>query len=1157
MVKSQLAKSTFREIKSSMGRFLAILSIIGLGVGFFAGLKIAREAMVATVEGYLREHTFYDYRLLSTLGFDGEGVDYLNALEDVAAAEGSLSFDVLYRLESLSDLSGPEHTGSQGAVKTHSLTERLNTVKLLAGRMPENDNECVADANLLGEEDLGSVLVLSEENDEETLEHFTWRQYNVVGIVQSPLYLQYERGNTSLGTGRLAGFVYLLPQGYAEDYYTEIYVSFAGDFSLYSDEYKAYIDQVEKAWEDYEKQAADLRYQSILADAYEELDEAKQEFEEKKAEGEAELADAAATLADAEEQLADGEQALADAYEELADGEKTLAEKERELRDAMATLAEKEQEFADGEKALQDGVNEWNDSSAYLNSSQSSLEAAAAQVAAQRVLLAEAQEQMLDALKQQEILSPDAGPAELQKMISDMDASLADLEEALDTLTKDNSRSEAEKQDEYAYLNQKILGVKAQLKQFEPYRQDLQEYLDGEAQLSAAEARISAGFAQINDGKNQLAAAWMEIQDAAIELEKGRQALEDARVEIADGEKALEDAKKELADARVTLEEKTAELEDAQAEYEDGLQEYLDAQAEFDEKIADAQAQIDDAEAELADLKEPDTYLLGRDTNVGYVCFENDSGIVEGIANIFPAFFILVAVLVCITTMNRMVEEQRTQIGVLKAIGYGEGAIMSKYMIYSGLASVVGCVVGFFLGTWAFPNVIWAAYGIMYRAEDLVYVLDWKMAVFCLAVAILCSVGTTWFSCRVELSQVAAQLMRPKAPKAGKRVFLERIPVIWNRLSFLRKVSFRNIFRYKKRLFMMIVGISGCTALLVTGFGIKDSIADIATMQFEKIQIFDLGVALQDPADAATEEDFGLMQRSGVEDYLCVMEKNMDLVTDAGVKSIYLIAGEPGRMPDFLDLHTGGGDKIPYPGQGECVISDKLSAQYGILPGDTVLLRDDKMRELHLTVAAVSENYIYNYVHISEATWENQMKEATERKTVYVNVQTDVDVHEMAAALMQLDNVSNVTVNQDTMDRIGSMMASLNIIVVAVIISAAGLAFIVLYNLTNINITERIREIATIKVLGFYKKETQSYVFRENLILSVLGMLLGLVLGKWLHGFVMHEVQIDMISFIVYIKPISYVYSGLLTIGFAWFVGKAMGGKLENISMTESLKSVD
>ena len=1114
MVKSQLRKSTFREIKSSMGRFLSIMAIIGLGVGFFAGLKIARQAMVETVEGYLAEHVFYDYRILSTLGFEQESVDYLQRQEDVAAAEGALSFDALYYVDAFEG----ETEQGQGVLKFHSLTEQLNTVKLTAGRMPETPYECVVDNNLFAEDVLGSKLVLAQENEEETLEHFAAGEYTVVGLIQSPLYLQYERGNTSLGSGRLSGFAYLPRDGFAEDYYTELYVSFEEGYGLYSDEYEEYLDQTEDTWESYGRQAADLRYETILADAEEELADARTEFEDQKAEGEAELADAAAELKDAEEELVDGEKQLADAREELDDGWKTLRKNKKDLEDARAEVIQKEAELLDGEQKLQEGIDSWNENNSTLKASQNSLNSQKNALAAKKKTLTKAKTDLAAQLAGFGLHEED----------------LADVEKLLEKL-KGTMTSE-----QLADLEKKLLDLAA-----------------GEAQIAAGESQLAAAEAQLSSGSRELANAWAEIENSQKELEEGRQAIADAWAEIEDGEQAVKDAEAELLEAEDTIREKEAELADGWAEYEDGLREYQDAKAEFDEKIADAEAELRDAEQELADLEPPDVYLLGRNTNVGYVCFENDSSIVEGIALVFPVFFVLVAALVCITTMNRMVEEQRTQIGVLKAIGYGESNVMSKYLTYSGLASVIGCVVGFLLGTWVFPRVIWAAYGIMYKTEALVYVFDLRLAVIALAVSLLCSMGTTWLSCRVELSQVAAQLMRPKSPKAGKRVFLEYIPFLWNRLSFLRKVSLRNIFRYKKRLFMMILGISGCTALLVTGFGIKDSIADIATKQFQEIQVFDLAVAFRDPVQGTSLAELDDLKEQGIDTYLCVMEKNMDLVTENGIKSIYLIVGDAQMMPTFVDLHTESGEDISYPGPGEGVISNKLADEYGVQVGDTITLRDEEMRELKLKITAIQQNYIYNYVHISETAWVEQMGEEPQRKTAYVNVRVQADVHETAAALMKLENVSNVTVNQDTMERVGSMMASLNIIVVAVILSAAGLAFIVLYNLTNINITERIREIATIKVLGFYKKETESYVFRENLILSALGMAMGLVLGKLLHSYVMSQIQIDMITFDVHVRSVSYVYSGILTIGFAWFVGKTMGGKLDNISMTESLKSVD
>lgn len=1159
---------------------MAIFAIVALGVGFFAGLKVTRAGMTATVGQYLEKYAFYDYRLLSTVGFGQEEVDFLAGQEDIAAAEGSVSFDVLYR--------GPD--GRQGAVKTFSMTEQVNTLKLIAGRMPEKDNECLADRALFGETALGSTVWLSEDNDEEELEHFAYREYEIVGIVQSPLYLQYERGNTSIGTGRLDGYLYLMPGGFDVDYYTEVYIKFARDFELYSTEYSDYTEEKEPLWEDLTREAAERRFKDIREEAVEKLADARSELEDGKAEGEEELADAARTLEDAGKELADGEQALADAREELADGERTLKEKERELADAKALIQEKEGELADAESVIAENEAELADADAVIAQKEQELADAQALMAEKETELAQGERQLAE------------GRAEWERQNGELEAGKSQLAGARQQLEAQRAELAGQRQQLEAAFAAGMLSPG-------DYEAGMTAVSEGERQLEADGATLDETQAQLAAGETQLAAAWQQItekeqllsegrqafQEGKQELEEGRQALADAsrqlsegweallegkqeleegrleladgRKEVTDGEKALADAKRDLEEAGETLAEKEAELADAQQEYADGLKEYEDAQKEFDERIADAEAELADAEAELADLEEPDTYVLGRDTNTGYVCFESDSKIVEGIANIFPVFFFLVAALVCITTMNRMVEEQRTQIGVLKALGYGEAAIMSKYIIYSGLAAVTGCVFGFFLGTWAFPEVIWFCYNIMYSADPIFYVFDWKLAVISLIVSLLCSVGTTWLSCRVELVQVAAALMRPKAPRAGKRVLLERLPFIWRRLSFLRKVSLRNIFRYKKRLFMMVVGISGCTALLVTGFGIMDSIADVASRQFQEIQTYDIGISLNEDADEALEEELKELKGYGAGEYTFVMEKNMDLVTAAGVKSIYLVAGTEAEMEPFLNLHTPGGEEIAYPALGEAVISNKLAEDYNIGIGDMITLRDEDMRSCTVIISGVYENYIYNYVHISEDTWREQMGEEPERKTVYLNLagnpagqegeESGFSAHGLSAELMKLDEVLSVTVNADTMERIGNMMASLNIIVVVVILCAAGLAFIVLYNLTNINITERIREIATIKVLGFYKKETAAYVFRENIMLTALGMLLGLGLGYFLHRFVMNEIRVDLIAFHIYVKPVSYLYSALLTLVFGGLVNLFMGGKLESISMTESLKSVD
>lgn len=1163
-------KSTLREIKESFGRFIAILAIVALGVGFFAGLKVTKAAMVETTGNYLEEQVFYDYRLLSTMGFEQEEVEYLRQQTDVRSAEGAVSFDIIYQ----------DVSGNESVAKVHSITEELNRLVVLKGRMPENVEECVVDANTFAESDIGETLTLSGNNAEEDLEHFAYQEYTIVGIVQSPSYIQYERGNTYLGTGKVSSFIYLPYEGFDVDYYTEIYVKFTEEFPMYSGEYQDYIDEKELVWEDCASEAADMRYQRILGDAEEELADARAEFDTEKADAEKDLEDAAAKLEDARveledagEKLADGERQLADARKELADAQKTLEEKAKELAEGEQELADSEREFKKGEETLREGFAAWESGKEQLEQAEKQLSEGRAQLAEQKAVLDARSAEVTAGEKALEEAEEDLKLQEMQ-----LSQKLQELEAQEKELTNQYGGSiPPELAEEMQAAKEKLAGWMVQL---EAAREQLTQkqlkieagraaIAEGRSAIAAHEQEFLEAEEQIRESRRELEEGRAQLAEGQQEIDEGRVALEDARAQIADGKEQLADAEKKLQEARQTLADKEQELADGQAEYEDGLaeyedglKEYEDGLAEFDEKIADAQQKLDDAEQELADLEQPDSYLLGRDTNVGYVCFENDSAIVEGIANIFPVFFFLVAALVCITTMNRMVEEQRTQIGVLKALGYSEGVIMSKYMFYSGAAAVIGCIIGYAGGTWLFPRVIWTAYGIMYRVDTLVYVFDWKLAVISLIVSILCSVGTTWLSCRMELKEVAAQLMRPKSPKAGKRVFLEYITFIWKRLGFLRKVSIRNIFRYRKRLIMMVLGISGCTALLVTGFGIKDSIANVAAQQFEEIQTYDINVLF---SEDISEEMLDKMEEfvksstgTGTGQYVTVYETSYDLVTESGRKAVNLLIfdGEADMTP-FLDLHTANKELIAFPGAGELVITDKIANDYGIKVGDAVTLQNEDMQTITARVSGINQNFIYNYVYISNETYKEQTDEEAGYRNLYLNIPEDADVHLISAALMKWDDVASVTVNADTMERFSSMMRSLDLIVVFVIACAAGLAFIVLYNLTNINITERIREIATIKVLGFHKRETSSYVFRENMVLAAMGIAVGLPLGYLLHQFVMNEIHIDMIAFDIHVRPVSYLYSVILTYLFAWLVNLLMGGKLERISMTESLKSVD
>lgn len=1066
-MKSMMKRNTFREIKKSFGRYFAILAIIALGVAFFSGLKITQSVMVHSADVYLKDLQFYDYRLVSTLGFTEENVEALAEKEDVRAAEGAISAEVLYK----------DAGENERVIKMHSITEKVNKLKLVAGEMPQSADECVVDSVLFSEDAIGSKLVLSENNTTDDLDKFAYKEYTITGLVQSPCYIQFERGNTSIGNGRISGFAYILKDGFAVDYDTEIYIKFDEDYDIYSDEYDSYMDAKEADWEAYTKEQADIRYEKIVKDAQDELDEKKEELEEKRAEAEAELESA-------KQQLTDGETEISDGKNQIASAKTELSAKASELQTGKDALSSKAAE----------------------------LESASQQISGQESALA-------------------AKKAEYEQGLN---AYLA----AKQQVTDQRNSLEAAK----AQLTENTPGYEEMLAQIEA---GLTEVAGAEAELNAKNAELEAAAGQLSSAESQLAAAKQQIED-------GKNALAAAEAELTDGEN-------QLAAAKEQIEEKEDQLEAAETELADGLLQYQEKQSEFDEQMQDADDQIADAQSKIDEIEKPETYVLDRNTNVGYVCLKNDSGVVKGIANVFPVFFFLVAALICMTTMNRMVEEQRTQIGVLKALGFSEGKIMGKYLFYSGSAAISGTLIGYVLGIHFFPLVIITAYGIVYKMGGIYYVSDLPLVLVSLTVAVLCSVGTTWLSCHKELKEVAADLMRPKAPKAGKRVFLEHVPFIWKRLKFLQKVSVRNIVRYKKRFFMMVIGISGCTALLVMGFGVRDSVVAVADQQYEEIQLYDIGVTLKDgkmPGEADLKSLDSVLEKENAAG-MYAMEKTIDLVTDKGTKSIHMVAVEnPDEVGDFISLHTKKQEPIAYPKEGEAVLSKKVAETYAVKKGDTILLRDSDNNEMHLKVTGICENHIYNYVYIAPESYEKQIGDVV-FKNVYVRLPDASDIHEVSAALMKADGVTAVTVNSDMLSRISQMMSCMNYIVIIIIICAGALAFIVLYNLNNINITERVREIATIKVLGFYPKETASYVFRENMVLTAIGCGLGLILGKWFHRFVMGEIQIDMVSFNVQINAVSYLFSVLLTMGFAWIVNCMMTGKLERINMAESLKSID
>lgn len=640
------------------------------------------------------------------------------------------------------------------------------------------------------------------------------------------------------------------------------------------------------------------------------------------------------------------------------------------------------------------------------------------------------------------------------------------------------------------------------------------------------------------------------------------QLVTDDLEKIDQGRQELAEAQKELDSQRESAQDQVRDMMSGMGLSPEAAPGYYNSflaqvQESFDTAQADidsAAAELDEAQAELEKIDRPSVYVLTRDENAGYASFKQDSAIIEKISIVFPVFFFMVAALVCVTTMSRMVDEQRTQIGVWKAMGYDRRIISLKYVIYAGSAGIIGCVAGFLAFTYFLPMVFWFAYSSLYNfTKTLSYTFRPGMFVLSLAIAVFCTAGVSMWSCRRELREAPASILRPKAPKDGKRILLERIGFIWRRIGFLHKVSLRNVVRYKQRFFLMLLGVSGCTALLLTGFGIRDSIQNVTDYQYGEISLYDAELSFSGEAEA--EQLPQILDVEGVNDYCLLSQSSMDIQSQKSMRSAKVSALAQGSLEGFMDLHRGE-TAIAMPEPGQLILSKGLAEKLQLAVGDSLILTNGELKDRSFVVSGVFDNHIGDTVFIHRDDMQ-ALEGGCPVNGAYLLFEEGADGGAVSAALLEREQVAMVSLSQDMKDTVDSSFKSLDMVVVLIIICAGALAFIVLFNLININIGERIREIATLKVLGFYNGESSAYVFREVNLLTALGALLGLGLGRLLHAFVMAQIRPDGMCFDVRIAWPSYILSLLVTFFFAFLVRLTMTYKLRRICMSESLRSVE
>ena len=690
-----------------------------------------------------------------------------------------------------------------------------------------------------------------------------------------------------------------------------------------------------------------------------------------------------------------------------------------------------------------------------------------------------------------------------------------------------------------------------------------QQLADAKAQLDAGKAELDAGWAAFNEQGAAYYDGLRQLEDGKRQLDEGWATLTDRQLQLDDAKRQIADAYAQLADARAELDDARATIEENRQKLADGEIEYADAKADAEQELADARAELEDAQADLDAIEMPSWYVWDRDNNVSYNSFAGNVTKVEALAGVFPLFFFLVAALVVSTTMTRMIEEERLQIGTMKALGYANGAIMRKYVLYAMTAAVLGALFGLAFGFTVFPSVIWYAYAMMYYVPAFHPVWRWGYALFAGGSLILCTLAVTIATCRSSLKESPADLMRPRAPKAGKRILLERIRPLWRRLSFTYKVTCRNLFRYKRRFWMTVIGVAGCTALLVTGFGISDSINGIMVKQYTDVSQYDLMTAVTDAADTRSGPVYDYLFAGGsdgaVTSSLATMtEAATQELPDGSTAEVYLmVPQDAAALNDYIDMHERTSRQPTPLGETGVVLTEKLAELLDVKAGDTVTLVNGDGVEGSFTVSGVCENYVSNYVYMSAATYADAFGQEPEWNNILSQLSDDSQQARDAISteLLAMDEVASLTFTEDMMTQVLNMLNSINAVVVMIVVCAAVLALVVLYNLTNINVAERVKEIATIKVLGFYDREVSAYVMRETVALTIIGALFGLAGGIALHRFVIYTVEVDAVMFGRTIDPSSFVYSLALTMLFSLIVNLLMGRKLKHISMVESMKA--
>ena len=1170
MKNNVLLKDTIRTIGRSSSRFFSIVLIVALGISFFAGFSATAPFMRSSIRDYYKLSNAADIRIISSIGLTESDVKTIASIDGVEAVCGEKFADGVVDVDGkpISDLDGSRLSVRAYALDINKAVEQynngtddrsyINRPQLVEGNWPQNAQECLVDDSAFSTPDefqIGAMIGISGDGSDITAS-LANTEYRIVGIIRTPLYISYERGNTTIGTGKLGTFVYLPDENFKSDYYSAVSVTLAGSdaYAPYTDEYDSFVAPYLDYIESFADERARARAKELLEIYSVKVAEAEAEYAVKKAEVEALIADGERQVEEIIDLAENGDAKLAEykaTYNEKAleaqekitdsklqhsDGYELYEQKLKQYTEAKALVAK----YEGAEVDYRTSLSEYNVSVTAVSTLSSTVEYLESLVATTRAsvdqLNSDQQTTVGDIVNRFE--SSGLVGEEVDKIIAN-----------INSLTAVGTAQEIS-----AYMEPELQTLEAQL-------------VNTKRQLADAKTELAEKKAQLDQAKellDKLDNVKASLAAAEVELNKAKEALSTAGYDIQMGE--LE-ALTQLSDLKNQINNYETAVALAKSKVGTIREEFEEQKKTANERLVQAEASLNGAKNFLLSLDNPKWYVNGRDGGLeGYEAYGQACDRTAAMAIVFPWFFFLVAALVSLNTMTRMIDDERTQLGTLKALGLRNSEIIRKYLFYAFVASGIGAVAGSLLGFAVFPLMVSSAYGLLFDVPTIKVGYNYFYA----GIGILISVGVTVFSTYVaaqrSLKIHPSVLMKPRAPKGGKRIALERFTWLWSRLPFNSKVTCRNVFRNKKRFIMAVLGVMGCTALMVAGFGLRNSTGEILERQFnddDSIWCYDMQVVMNGSVDTTLFEAKAatiLSQRSEIGSYMLEYMKVFDTTaagSDKLMETYVIVPEDASAISNYIRVRNTSGEPIALPENG-CVITQKLAERLKLGVGDAITVNIEDGYKVTIPVAAVAENYCFHYLYISKGAYRQYFGVNPQYNYIAANFSTELSDEQRAVLAQELISEYDITAlsfSSDIRGMFANTLDSINYIAVILVVSAGLLSVIVLYNLSVLNINERVREIATIKVLGFNHKETRNYIFRENLILSVLGTFLGMFLGIAAHRGVIIVGEVETLRYGRDIGWQNFLIAAVLSLVFSLGVNLILTRTLKEVDMVESLKS--